>query len=127
MKTVKIFTILALAFTLLSPIGCGAGNDQSGQTSASSTKDRNIVSRIDQAKKIITDYKLTDIPFECLKFESVGHLQEFNAIIDVREIHSKTCGGDAQTSPRLFTIAFSKDGHIWSDANSLLGQLEPLD
>jgi hypothetical protein len=127
MKMIRAFYLLTLALTFILPIGCDAGNDQSNQVTTNSANDKNITAYIEHAKNIVKNNELTDIPIKCLKFVNVEDSQEFKAIIDVREVHNKTCGGDSQTSPRLFTIAFTKDNHIWSDAKSLLGQLEPLD
>jgi hypothetical protein len=62
-----------------------------------------------------------------LIFENAGKHQEYKAIIDVRELHNEKCQGDIQTSPRLFSIAFDKNDKVWSDAKSLLSQMEPLD
>lgn len=83
---------------------------------------------ITRAKQITSDYKLTGIALECLSFELLEELFEGNRIIDVREQHSETCGGDLNTSPRLFSIAIDEsNGSVWSDAKSLLGQFEELD
>ena len=81
-----------------------------------------------RAKKVTTTHKLTDINLECLRFELLDELYEGKHLIDVRELHSKDCGGDINTSPRLFSIAVSDTtDEVWSDAKSLLGQLEKLD
>ena len=83
---------------------------------------------ITRAKQVTSDYKLTEIALECLSFELLEELFEGKRIIDVREQHSETCGGDLNTSPRLFSIAIDEsNGSVWSDAKSLLGQLEELD
>lgn len=79
------------------------------------------------AKKITADYKLNDIKLECLTFELLEQTSDGKRIIDVRELHSENCGGDLNTSPRLFSIAINEGtGDIWSDAKSMLGQLEKL-
>ena len=79
------------------------------------------------AKKITTEHKLTELKLECLTFELLDELYEGKHIIDVRELHSESCGGDINTSPRLFSIAVNHAAYdIWSDAKSMLGQLEKL-
>lgn len=76
----------------------------------------------------MADYKLSPIKPECLTYEVQKNKFEGKHIIDVREIHSKICGGDTGTTPRLFTIAIVEEtGETWSDARSLLGQLEKLE
>ena len=81
-----------------------------------------------KAKKITKKFKLTDVDISCLKFSMLeGNVNE-RKIIDVREKHSKSCASDPNTSPRLFSIAIDEsNGEIWSDAKSLLGQLEKLE
>lgn len=82
---------------------------------------------ISKAKQITADYKLSPVKQECLTYEVQKNLFEGKRIIDVREVHSKTCGGDSATTPRLFTIAIVEaTGEVWSDAKSMLGQLEKL-
>jgi hypothetical protein len=83
---------------------------------------------IDQAKQISMQYALTDISLDCLKFILLEGLHDGKVIVDVRELHNETCGGDPVTSPRLYSIGFDKtDSSIWSDAKSLVGQMEPLE
>jgi len=63
-----------------------------------------------------------------LKFDVQEKLFEGKRIIDVREKHGGSCGGDPNVSPRLFSIGIEQStGVIWSDAKSMLGQLERLE
>jgi hypothetical protein len=79
------------------------------------------------AKKVTKDYDLTGIPFACLDFELNKESFEGSPVVDVREIHSDDCQGDMNTAPRLFSIAIDEStGVVWSDAKSLLGQMELL-
>lgn len=90
--------------------------------------DQNNLDFIDQAKRISMQYSLTDISLDCLKFILLEGLHDGKVIVDVRELHNETCGGDPVTSPRLYSIGFDKtDSSIWSDAKSLVGQMEPLE
>ena len=83
---------------------------------------------IEIAETIVYDYELTQTELECLSFVLVEELVENKRIVDVREKHSSVCGGDPNTSPKLFTIAIDENtGIIWSDARSATGQLEILD
>ena len=82
---------------------------------------------IARAKEAAVKYKLTARPMECLIFEVAEEKYEGKILVDVRENHGGNCGGDPATSPRAFSIAFDdKTNEVWSDANSLLGQLEKL-
>jgi hypothetical protein len=79
------------------------------------------------ARSITVDFQLTPLPLECLEFELLDERNKGKRVIDVRERHSKSCGGDPGTSIRIFSIAIDeKTGRVWSDAMSSLGQMEIL-
>ena len=80
-----------------------------------------------KAKKATKKYNLTKTSMSCLIFEKVDGKIDGKIMVDVREKHGGACGGDPKTSPRLYSIGFEEAaGEIWSDAKSLLGQLEKL-
>lgn len=80
---------------------------------------------IARAKQATLKYNLSVIKITCLDFEVAKEKFEEKPLVDAHEIHNKECGGDPQTSPRLFSIAFDdRTGEIWSDAKSLVGQME---
>ncbi len=82
---------------------------------------------IDRAKKVTLTHKLNPIPIICLEFEVVNDRTDEKQIIVVREKHGDGCNGDPSTSPRLFSIVFDdKSNEVWSDAKSLLGQIEKI-
>lgn len=82
---------------------------------------------ISKAKKAIKDFNLTTTSISCLKFNLLDEKFDGKVMVDIREKHSDGCSGDPKTSPRLFSIGFEEStGQIWSDAKSLLGQLEKL-
>lgn len=82
---------------------------------------------IAKAKQTTIEHKLSTRPMECLIYEALDKQHEGKTIVDVREKHDSRCGGDPATSPRVFSVAFDeKTKEIWSDANSLLGQLEKI-
>ncbi len=126
----RILILLLLILTVL-PEGCSADNapkkSESHTLEDKMQADQDGVSYVKLAKDIVKKYELTQVPSKCLLFNSLGETQEYKAIVDVRELHNKECRGDEQTSPRLFSIAFDRNNKIWSDAKSLLGQMEPLD
>lgn len=80
-----------------------------------------------KAKDATKKYNLTKISIACLLFEKLDKKMDGKTIVEVREKHGGTCGGDPKTSPRIFSIGFDDStGVIWSDANSLLGQMEKI-
>jgi len=82
---------------------------------------------INQTRQIVTKYKLSELPLICLEFDVLEELFEGKRIIDVREKHGGSCGGDLDALPRLFSIGIEQStGAIWSDAKSMSGQLERL-
>lgn len=82
---------------------------------------------IAKAKQATIKYELTTRPIECLIYEVLDKKNKGKIVVDVREKHGGKCGGDPSTSPRAFSVAFDEStGKVWSDANSLLGQLEKM-
>lgn len=80
-----------------------------------------------KAKNATKEFNLTEISISCLNFKLLDEKFEGQVIVDVREVHNATCGGDPKTHPRLFSIGFDESkNEIWSDAKSLLGQMEKL-
>ena len=123
---------------LLSTNAYSASNEHKEKTGIAPTETINAESHkrsttldnklITKAKKITADYKLSPVKQECLTYEIQKNMFEGKRIIDVREVHSKTCGGDGRTTPRRFSIAIvEQTGEVWSNARSMLGQLEKLD
>jgi len=82
---------------------------------------------IAQAKKITIDYKLTKMPLACLLFDIAKEKYKGLSVVVVRERHGGICGGDKNTSPRIYNIAIdASSGQVWSDAKSLLGQMKKI-
>lgn len=82
---------------------------------------------IERVKELIKSRKLTEVDGQCLRFLEAESGSEFIVLIHVYEVHNDLCGGDPQTSLRLFSIAYDHDGNVFSDAGSLLGEIVPLD
>jgi len=61
-----------------------------------------------KAKNATKKYNLSKIPVSCLNFILQSEKFEGKVIVDVREIHNAKCGGDPETSPRLFSIGFDE-------------------
>ena len=117
----RYFVLLSTTFFLLSQISCvSAGSEQKDEKL--STVKNNLVTR---AKQTTLKYNLSRITITCLTFHVADEKYEGKPLVDVHEIHDKKCGGDPQTSPRLFSVAFDdRTGEIWSDAKSLVSQME---
>lgn len=116
------FVFACSAFILLSMLSC-ARTDAEQQ----STPTGKHAALVDRAKQITLKYKLTQIPSTCLQFEVGGEKYNGRPTVVVREKHGGACGGDPNTSPRLYTLAIDeKSGEAWSDAKSLLGQMEKI-
>ena len=71
---------------------------------------------------------LVSKPDQCIAYQFDGSSLKDAFVVDVREDHSHSeCGGDPQTSPRLFTVRVSKKtGKMSTDANSPAGEFHSL-
>ena len=67
-------------------------------------------------------------PDQCLAYRVDSKSMKDAYVVEVRENHRhKECGGDPQTSPRLFTVRVAKaTGDMTTDANSPAGEFRPL-
>ena len=109
------------AFFLISQIACVSA-DADQKNAKLSTVKNNLVTR---AKQTTLKYNLSRITISCLAVKVADEKYEGKPLVNVHEIHDKKCGGDPQTSPRLFSVAFDdRTGEIWSDAKSLVSQME---
>lgn len=101
-------------------------SSDAGTTQKSQTRSVNKV-LILRATQVTADYKLTTIETACLDFKVAEDKYEGHDTVNVFEIHGGKCPGDPSTSPRMYSIAFDDRGEIWTDANSLVGQMEKLE
>lgn len=94
LKFVSICTIIAISIGLAAAwFGARSSTDKPLDESAA-------VTLVDDA--IVTN-RLTTLPLHCLALSpSPDGLTGY--LVTVRELHSKECGGDPNTSPRLFSI-----------------------
>ena len=117
----RYFVLFSAVFFLISQISCISADADQNNTKQSAVKN-NLITR---AKQTTLKYNLSKLTITCLNFEVVDEKYEGKPLVDVHEIHDKKCGGDPQTSPRLFSVAFDdRTGEIWSDAKSLVSQME---
>lgn len=79
-----------------------------------------------KVRAAIRQFQLTSIGDECLHLESEKTTSEL-LTFEIREIHNTRCGGDPETSPRLFNIQTDATGSLmWSDAFSDDGEMQQL-
>ena len=118
----SFFSFACSALFLLSMQSCA-----SADVAQQNTQTNKHAALIDRAKKITLEHKLTLLPLACLQFVVADEKYDGKPTIIVREKHGGQCGGDPSTSPRLYSLAIDeKSGEVWSDAKSLLGQMEKI-
>ena len=123
MRTVGSYSTILFSILLLAPLHA-CSEDGTTQKSQTRSLNKELVLR---AKQVTADYKLTTIQTACLDFKVAEDKYEGHNMVDVFEIHGGKCAGDPATSPRIYSIVFDARGEIWSDANSLVGQMEKLE
>jgi hypothetical protein len=102
--------------------GKGAKSDK---PSAAVTPDTAAI--LERVQRAIGQYQLTSRPLACLTLTVVPSASPASTLIDVREKHDQTCGGDPATAPRLFSVQVDTEtGQLSSDARSPFGEFEPL-
>lgn len=134
----KPLYFLSIAIVLVFNQGCSEEGSQ--KPDASTPISKGVVSSqvepggtsenklINQAKQIVTKYRLSELSLNCLEFDVLEELFEGKLIIVIREKHGDSCEGDPNTSPRLFSIGIEQStGVVWTDATSMLGQLKRLE
>ncbi|MDH5181714.1 MAG: hypothetical protein OEY07_18785 [Gammaproteobacteria bacterium] len=78
---------------------------------------------VEKTMAIIEKHQLTKLAPNCFVVSIGNELVNGRFVIDVREHHSKECGGDQNVSLRLFSLEIEqKTGKVWTDANSLDGE-----
>lgn len=109
-----------LSGLLLFAVGCSPISTAEKQPS---TPERDAL--IVRAEKAVREHKLSEVKLACMKFTAATEPFQRFPTVDIHEVHNKECGGDPTTSPRIFSVAFDdKTGAVWSDAKSLVGQME---
>ncbi len=64
--------------------------------------------------KAIDIYKIGKLKPECMAL--VTNRQKTGYLVDIRELHNDTCGGDPITEPRAFSVDVAWNGAMKSDA-----------
>jgi hypothetical protein len=82
---------------------------------------------LQRVRSAVARNHLTKVVSQCLVFEVDDSPPTGMILVNVREKHDGTCGGDPATSPHLFSVRVSKKtNRMWSDAKSDTGEFEPL-
>ena len=72
-------------------------------------------------------HHLTSLAPDCLDY-IVGDEGQTGVDIDVHEKHDEHCGGDPETSPRLFSFHVDHAGKLTTDAlDPADGEMKPID
>lgn len=124
----KFFILGLLA---LFNLGCGEIDD-SDQTTINEEKaiigvDGELF--VKRAISLTEKHNLSRLPMSCIRFVEPEDVFNDDLIyVNVREIHNKECGGDPETSPRLFSIGFKLNtSEVWTDARSEDAMMELLE
>jgi hypothetical protein len=128
-------TSLALLAAVLLVAGCTKSSEpavakvkaeplaQAPEANAS-VEDRTVLA----VSKAIRKNHLTDLEDECLAYQFDASSVKDAYLVDVRENHRLAkCGGDPDTSPRLFSVRVAKsDGSMSTDRGSPSGEYRPI-
>ena len=106
-----------------SPNSGSAATTERGAADRQSDEDKTVLA----VSKAIRKNHLTDLEDECLAYQFSDSDKDYN-VVEVRENHHYAkCGGDPQTSPRLFTVRVSKKtGNMYTDQGSPAGEFREL-
>jgi hypothetical protein len=92
--------------------------------SSSDTKTNALFKKIRLA---IEKNNLTKTSNQCLALDLEETTSEGFFFVGVREIHNSSCGGDPDTSPRVFGVQVNRTMEkMWSDAASDAGGMEAI-
>jgi hypothetical protein len=102
----------------------GAQKSTSATSTEASAEDQTVTA----VSEAIRKHHLVNSADQCLAYQFDAQASADDFVVEVRENHRHSeCGGDPQTSPRLFTVRVSKTtGDILTDANSAPGEFHAL-
>jgi hypothetical protein len=91
---------------------------------ATSVNDDTAVAKVSDA---VQRHHLTSLKPDCLDY-IIGDESQGGIDIDVHEKHDEHCGGDPETSPRLFSFHVDHAGKLTTDAlDPADGEMKPID
>ena len=93
-------------------------------SSAASVNDDAAVAKVNDA---VQRHHLTSLAPDCLDY-IIGDESPKGIDVDVHEKHDEHCGGDPETSPRLFSFHVDQTGKLTTDAlDPADGEMKPID
>lgn len=96
----------------------------SSAAAASSVNDDAAVAKVNDA---VQRHHLTKLAPDCLDY-IIGDESPRGIDVDVHEKHDEHCGGDPETSPRLFSFHVDQAGKLTTDAlDPADGEMKPID
>lgn len=107
----------------------GAGVAQEAQPAGGAAADQAAEdATVLAVSKAIRKNRLTDKADECIAYQFDPTSLKDAYVVEVRENHRYAkCGGDPNTSPRMFTVRVAKTGGALStDSGSAAGEFHPL-
>jgi hypothetical protein len=91
---------------------------------ATSVNDDTAVAKVNE---VVQRHHLTSLAPDCLDY-IIGDESQDGIDIDVHEKHDEHCGGDPETSPRLFSFHVDHAGKLTTDAlDPADGEMKPID
>jgi len=91
---------------------------------ATSVNDDTAVAKVNDA---VQRHHLTSLKPDCLDY-IIGDESQDGIDVDVHEKHDEHCGGDPETSPRLFSFHVDHAGKLTTDAlDPADGEMKPID
>ena len=130
----RTLAVAVFAAVLAAP-GCSSAPPSGPKKAAEKSSAAKASTEIDEDKALLAvsaairkNHLVDDKPDQCLAYRVDGKAMKDAYLVEVRENHRhKECGGDPQTSPRLFSVKVVKaTGAMSTDANSPSGEFRPL-
>ncbi|WP_243042513.1 hypothetical protein [Dyella sedimenti] len=133
----KLPSLLGAGLAVLALMACSPSQsqDEHAATPASPASSAGVATAPDgdeavigRISAVIRKHRLTALRDECLDY-LVDDSDGATVAIDVHEKHDARCGGDPETSPRLFSFKLDRDsGQLTTDALDLAdGDFQPIE
>jgi hypothetical protein len=114
----------AVADTTAKPAPAVTAPAPASAGTATSVNDDNAVAKVSEA---VQRHHLTKLSPDCLDY-IIGDESQDGVDVDVHEKHDEHCGGDPETSPRLFSFHVDHAGKLTTDAlDPGDAQMKPID
>ncbi len=124
-STINFIKISLILVALLLPLRLYSENMNISQKPVTNNVAKHY---IDKAIEITKKCALLELPLNCFTFEVLEKNYEEKITVNVREKHEGDCPGDPGTAPRRYSIEFNeKTGKVWSDARSMVAEMEVIE